>query len=108
MQMKKTKKEEIAIAKDARSSYLYALNELEGPFPLGELAISMNAKYSLDYAVHVLDGPFPLCHQAMHDDEMHGDGNVSEAYLRHFKPFLDKVALEAVISIKQDKRKNKL
>jgi hypothetical protein len=106
--MRKTRKEETAISNDARSSYLYALNELNGPFPLGEPAIAMNAEYSFDYAVHVLNGPFPMCHQAMHDDEMHGDGNVSEAYLRHFKPFLNKLALEVVLPKKHRNKKNKL
>ena len=49
-----------AISKSADFSYIYALNVLNGPFPMGEPAIAKDARYSSLYATDVLKKPFPL------------------------------------------------
>ena len=48
------------IALDAHYAYLYALNYLKEPFPLGEASIATDVQYSYLYALNILKGPFPL------------------------------------------------
>ena len=59
---------EPTIAKDAYYSYYYALNVLNGPFPLCEPAIAKKTEESYYYAKHILKGEFPLGEPAIAKD----------------------------------------
>ena len=54
------KKRETYIAKDAYSSFLYARDILQGPFPAGEEAIAKDARFASLYAKGVLKKDFYL------------------------------------------------
>ena len=63
------KKRETYIAKDAYSSFLYARDILQGPFPAGEEAIAKNSNFAYYYVEDVLKCPFPLGEEAIAKDE---------------------------------------
>lgn len=50
---------EQVIAEDPRSSYFYARDILQEPFPLGEEVIASDAEYACAYARVILKGRFP-------------------------------------------------
>ena len=47
-------------SRSPRLSYLYAMNVMKGPFPLGELSLGEDANYSYLYARDVIGGAFPM------------------------------------------------
>ncbi len=51
--------EQKTVATNAGCSYLYALEILKGPFPLGERMISQDPGLSMAYAKNVLKSAFP-------------------------------------------------
>ncbi len=67
-QEKKFPEGEKIIAKNAKYSYLYALNILNGPFKQGEAAISKHPEYSYRYAYYVLNSRFPEGEPAIKQD----------------------------------------
>ena len=62
------KKREKYIAKDAYSSFLYARDILQGPFPAGEEVIAKDARFAYYYTKEVLKGPFPAGEEAIAKD----------------------------------------
>ena len=56
---------ESIISQDAYYSYYYALDVIQGRWPEGEKVIAQDAQYSYHYALNVIKGRFPECEKAI-------------------------------------------
>lgn len=59
---------EAAVSRDARASFYYARDVVEGRFELGEPAIALSAEWSYNYAFSVLGGVFSAGEAAIATD----------------------------------------
>lgn len=58
-----------SILLNPRLTYLYALDEINGPWPIGEQTILLSPYYSLYYAINIIQGPWPEAESIIETDE---------------------------------------